>query len=701
MSNHQLLKTEADTAFKAGQLSKAIDLYSAALEAKPDWAAAHNNLAMVLRQQGDAQAAEAHFRASLDSEPDLVGALSNFGALLLEQSRLDEAEELLTRANNLQNENAGVAYNLGLLAIQHLNDAEAVQWFERATSLNPKLAVGFSNLGAAQRRLGLVTPALENLRKAIALEPNLFEAYLNLAMTLTTLGDHQQARTAGLRAVELRPDSPDAHYRLGNINNRIPDFEAAVQHFNRVLSLDPAHEEAANNRARPLTSLGQRTEAYRSFETALKIDPHYAATLSNLILFKQYDPDVAPEALYAEARAWNDRFAQPVSAPVPQAQYPVGDRPLNVGYLSPHFTRHPVGYFVEPVLRYHDDTAVKATCYADMSRPDDQSEKLHTHATAWHDVSALGHDALADRIRADGIDILIDLDGHSGPNRLPVFARRAAPLQITWAGYVGTTGLDAMDYLITDRRQTVDADLHLMTEQPVFMPGNYVTLAPIEDAPDIAPNPSAENGHVTFGCFNALDKINPHVVALWSDILNAVPDSRLKLITFDLGDAAVRTRIETLFAEHGVQARCLDLRGKVSRADLLSAYNTIDIALDPFPYSGGLTTLEALWMGVPVITRRDGDRFAARHSTTHLTAVGLTECIAENVQDYVARATALASNPDRRNHLRETLRGNMRISPVCDGVGFTRALEKAYRIMWQRHCAGDMLSPIMEDDLTV
>lgn len=630
MTDPEHLKADADAAFKAGRLGVAVDRYRLALAARPAWAAAHNNLAMALRQQGDVTAAERHFREALASEPDLVGALSNLGALLVEQGRLNEADDVLSRATYVQPASAGVLYNLGLLAQQRGDDEGAISLLQRATA--------------------------------------------------------------------LKTDFAPAFFTLGNLCLRVPDYTAALLHFDRALALNPSHKHAALNRAKALSGLGRSVDAYSSLRHARAIDPGFAVAHSNLIFKQQYDPNITPEALCAEARAWNNAHtSQAASLLHPKNVDP--NRVLRVGYLSPHFTDHPVGYFVEPVLGHHNPNKVSVICYSDSQAEGAHARKLRASNVTWHDVTSEKDDALAERIRADGIDILVDLDGHSGPNRLSVFARRAAPVQVTWAGYVGATGLDAMDYLITDSRQTVEADLALMTEQPVYMPGNYVALAPIESAPDIGASPSRDNGSVTFGCFNALDKINQRVIALWSEILSAMPNSRLRLITFDLGDSIVRARIERLFADHGVSADRLDLSGKLPRADLLAAYNTIDIALDPFPYSGGLTTLESLWMGVPVITKRDGDRFASRHSTTHLTAVGLTECIADGAEEYVTRAVSLAADTERRATLRQTLRETLCHSPVCDGPAFTHALEQAYRIMWQRLCAGEKPAPITESNL--
>ncbi len=703
MTDPDHLKSQADDAFRAGRLDDARDLYAQALAGRPGWAAAHNNLAMVLRAQGDRAGAEAQFRKALDSEPGLTGALSNLGALLVEQNRLADAAPCLDRARALAPNHAGVLYNCGTLAQARGDIAQAAQDFKASVDANPNYAPAYSNMGIALRRLGRLTEAEAALRKAVELAPTLFEAHLNLGGVLSlTHGDTEESRAVCARAIELNPNSPEAHYNMGNALMRVPDYEAALSHYDQTLALDPRHDEALNNRAKPLMALGRADAARESLARAVTLDPTYPAWHSNLVFHRHYDPRETAESLFAAARDWDKALSPSSPAPL-DTQDANPDRPLRIGYVGAHLTRHPVGYFLQPVLAAHDKTQVEAVCYANQVSADEMTDDLQTHAAEWHQIVNESDSALVDRIRADRIDILVDLDGHTSGNRLGVFARRAAPVQVTWAGYVGTTGVAAMDYLITDRRETPDGDLPLMTEQPVFMPGNYVTVAPFgdtppADVPDVRATRSAGEA-VAFGCFNNLNKINDSVIALWSDILSAVPDSTLCLITEQLADRAVLARITGAFSAGGIPSVRLDLRGKLPRAEVLAAYNTLDIALDPFPYSGGLTTLEALWMGTPVITRGDSGRFAGRHSVTHLTAVGVPELIARDAADYVRKAVALAQDAPRRGLYHETLREKMRASPACDGEGFTRALERAYRIMWQRACAGEDPAPIPENAL--
>jgi predicted O-linked N-acetylglucosamine transferase (SPINDLY family) len=365
---------------------------------------------------------------------------------------------------------------------------------------------------------------------------------------------------------------------------------------------------------------------------------------------------------------------------------PDPERRLRIGYVSKDFGRHPVGYFLLPVLSSHDHASVEVYCYSGRIREDDVTGRLRESADVWRSTTDLDDRDLASMVRDDSIDILVDLSGHTGGSRLLVFAEKPAPIQVSWAGYAGTTGLSTMDYLISDWRETPEGSDRWYVEKVVRLPDCYVCYEPPEYAPPVVPLPALKKGHVTFGCFNNLAKVRPGVVALWSKILREIPNARLLMITKQLSDPDTRRRYLEMFSAGGVGER-VDLSGDRPHIDLLAGYGEIDIALDPFPYSGGLTTLESLWMGVPVITL-GGDRFASRHSLSHLTAVGLPELIASGPDDYIARAVGLACDPERLATLRRELRPRMAASPLCDGSRFTRNLEDAYRYMWRSWCAG-------------
>jgi predicted O-linked N-acetylglucosamine transferase (SPINDLY family) len=398
-----------------------------------------------------------------------------------------------------------------------------------------------------------------------------------------------------------------------------------------------------------------------------------------------YTPGFDAEALYAEARRWASAHAEALREQRGYANDRSPNRRLRIGYVSSDLRQHPVGFFFAPVFTHHDKQAFELICYAGVRHPDALTAQFRACADRWHEVTALTDEALAEQIRADRIDILVDLSGHTRGHRLLTFARKPAPVQVTAGGHYDTTGMTAIDYLISDRFHTPVGAERYFSETLIRLPHDYICYGPPDYAPAVAPPPLSREGQVTFGCFNNLAKVTPEVIALWAKILQALPGSRLRLQTRELGDAATCARYHALFKDQGVAASCIELQGHIPHRQLLAAYSEIDIALDPFPYSGGLTTCEALWMGVPVITLT-GHCFAGRHSTSHLANVGLPELITTTPEAYVAVAIALAQDTDRLTTLRQDLRERLSTSPLCDAKGYTRALEAAYRGMWEKYC---------------
>ena len=422
------------------------------------------------------------------------------------------------------------------------------------------------------------------------------------------------------------------------------------------------------------------------FKQALACDPGYTEAHSNLFQAMHYAPGFDAEALSTEARRWATAHAEALTA---QALAHTNDRSphrrLRIGYVSSDLRQHPVGFFFAPVFTHHDKEAFELFCYAGVRHPDALTAQCQAGADHWYEVTALSDAALAERIRADRIDILIDLSGHTRGHRLLTFARKPAPVQVTAGGHYDTTGMTAIDYLISDRFHTPQGAERYFSEALIRLPHDYICYGPPDYAPAVAPSPLARHGYVTFGCFNNLAKVTPEVIALWARILHALPSSRLRLQTRELGDSATCARYHALFKEEGVAINRIELQGHIPHRQLLTAYGEIDIALDPFPYSGGLTTCEALWMGVPVITL-SGHCFAGRHSTSHLANAGLPELITTTPEEYVAVALALAQDADRLTTLRQGLRERLAASPLCDAAGYTRDLEAAYRGMWEKYC---------------
>jgi predicted O-linked N-acetylglucosamine transferase (SPINDLY family) len=407
---------------------------------------------------------------------------------------------------------------------------------------------------------------------------------------------------------------------------------------------------------------------------------------SNLIFHCHYSPTYGPLVLLRLARQWNDRHARSLAARrKPHRNDRNPDRRLRVGYVSGDFRVHPVGWFMTPVFAAHDRSAVEIFAYSASAYADDLTCRLRTSAGHWREVAGLSDSDLSAQVRDDRIDILVDLSGHTARHRLLALAEKPAPVQVT-AVVPGTSGVEAIDYFLSDRFETPPGSEAHFSEAVIRLPDGFHCYGPPDYAPDVAPLPAGANDAVTFGCFNNLAKVTASVVALWAKVLAAVPGSQLLLKTKALDDPDAQAWYRELAAAAGIALDRLMLAGGSPHAELLAAYGTIDITLDPFPYSGGLTTLESLWMGVPVVTL-SGETFAGRHSTSHLGNIGLPELISATPEEYVAIAAGLADDRDRLVDLRATLRARLAASPICDAKRYTRNLEAAYRQMWHAWCA--------------
>ena len=410
--------------------------------------------------------------------------------------------------------------------------------------------------------------------------------------------------------------------------------------------------------------------------------PGDAAAHAKALFCQQYVPGVTAADLLASHRQWDDRHGRPLQGPPPPVDDPRPDRPLRLGFLSQDLGMHPVGRLLLGTVEHLDRREFPLYYYNDRLTRDPLTERIAATAHARRDVRGRGDVELAQQIRADRIDILFDLDGYTS-SRMPVLARKPAPLQVAWLGYPGTTGLPAMDYLLADACEIPAGREADYSELILRMPHGYLCYAPPDDAPPVAEPPLAAAGCVTFGSFNNLAKINEPVIEAWSAILRRVPGSRLLLKFQGLQHPELADRYRRLFAAHGIEPARLVLEGHAPHAELLARYGAVDVALDPFPYSGGLTTCEALWMGVPVITL-PGDTFAGRHSLSHLSSVGLTETVAADRQAYVELAVRLAGDVARLAQLRRRLRPQMAASPLCDGPRFAAALAAQLLAAWQR-----------------
>jgi protein O-GlcNAc transferase len=498
-----------------------------------------------------------------------------------------------------------------------------------------------------------------------------------LGVLLIQLGDASQAIETLERAISLSPGSAILQSNLGAAHQLAGHSSLARKSLETAVALAPENAEALSNLGTALRGQGLLAEAADCFGRAVALQPNYAVAHSNLLLCLNYIEAITPADLFAEHLRWGEQQAPAIARP---ARRPTAGRPIRVGYVSPDLRDHSVSYFFEPLLRHHDPAIVQSVCYAGVARPDAVTARLQGMAGVWRSTVGISDAALADQIRADQIDILVDLAGHSSGNRLLTFARRPAPVQVTWLGYPNSTGLRAMDYRfvdsVTDPPGVAD---QWACEQLLRIPGGFLCYQPTEAAPEVAPPPVLRNGFVTFGSFNNPSKLTAATLAAWAHLLLSLPESRLLLKGQSFADPGARERFLGHFTGLGIAASRIDLRAQTaSTADHLALYGEIDVALDPFPYNGATTTCEALWMGVPVVTL-SGQRHAARVGASLLTQMGLSDWIAADLEDYRSIARALTQDPARLTATRGGLRARMAASSLCDGFDFARRVEALYR----------------------
>jgi protein O-GlcNAc transferase len=683
------------TAYQTGNLDQAVTLFRQTLELKPQYAEAHVSLGTALKDQGHLDEAAACCRRALELRPDYAEAQSDLGVVLKEQGKLDEAAACWRRAVALKPDYCLAHCNLGVALKAQGKLDEAIVCYRRALDLNPDYAEAHNNLGVVFNNQGKLNDAIACCRRAVELKPNYADAHNNLGVALHEQGQLGEAVVSFCRAIKCKPGYFVAYNNLGNAFKDLGQLEEATACGRRALELMPDYVEAHNNLGNVLKDQGRADEAVACFRRALELKPDFAMAHSNLLFALQYCHGATPTAL-AEAHAEYDRrHAAPLKERGPGcSELPVypssliphpssfishpSPRPLRLGFVSPDLGQHPVGYFLVRVLENLDPDEHATICYSDGSFSDNISQRLQAAASEWRNVRTMSDERLAEQIRVDRTDILFDLAGHTAHNRLLVFARRPAPIQITWAGYVGTTGLAAMDYLLADRYHVpIGAERHYR-EQVLRMPDGYICYDPPADAPAVNALPALDRGHVTFGCFNNPAKITSHVIGAWARILGRLPDSRLVLKFKGWNDPGVVRRYTEMFVAHGIDLGRLKFLGYSPHEELLAEYNRIDLALDPFPYCGGLTTCEALWMGVPVVTF-PGETFAGRHSLSHLSNVGLTETIAQDLAEYEELAVSLAGDMPRLAALRAGLRERVVASPLCDGKRFANNLAAILR----------------------
>jgi predicted O-linked N-acetylglucosamine transferase (SPINDLY family) len=634
--------------------------------------------------------------------------------------RLQAAEQIYRQVLEQDASNGDAIHLLGVLAHQVGKHELAVQYIRKAIALNPSQPSCWQNLAEAQRALGDLPQAIASFRRAIHLKPNYVEAISGLATALARHGQADEAIACYRQVLRLKPDWAEVHNNLSNQLKNHGRIEEAVAGYRRALQLKPDYAEAYSNLGNALSIQGNLTEAIGCYRRAvelkpdylgahtslgyalnaqgkladsiavhrraIELKPDYVRAHSNLVFVLAFSPDHDAESILEESLRWNQRHAEPLATSIlPHANDRSPDRRLRIGYVSPDFRDHCQSNFTVPLFSSHDHRNFEIFCYSDVPRPDSITERLRSHADNWRSIAGLTDEQAAQTIREDGIDILVDLTMHMADNRLLVFARKPAPVQVCWLAYPGTTGLSAMDYRLTDPYLDPPGlfDRHY-AEESIRLPDSFWCYDPLTNEPAVNPLPVLSNGFITFGSFNNFCKVNPGVLKLWARVLRAVDGSRLHILT---AEGSHRTQTLEVFEREGVAPDRVTFLAKRPRDRYLACFHDTDIVLDTFPYNGHTTSLDSFWMGVPVVTFV-GQTVVGRGGLCQLTNLGLPELIADTPERYVTIAAQLASDHDRLRRLRAGLRQRLQESPLMDAGRFARGIEATYRRIWQRWCAG-------------
>ena len=649
--NPNALHMQGMLALRAGKNERAANLISRAIQGDPTNPAYYGNLGLAMRRLGKATGAVACYKKALDINPDYFEALFGLGEIFQEQCDL----------------------------------RKALNYYEKAAIIKPEHAQTYVQMGHVHKEEGRFSDAVSAYEKALKVRPEFAEVYHHLAIVFREQQEFGKVIHCYREALKLEPNHPEAYHHMGfafQLQDRLSD---AVQNYRKAIEMNPEYAEAHNNVGVIYCTQGNLKEALFSFEKACKLKSGYAQAHSNLLMTMQYDPKTDDEMLFYEAKKWWKQCGLNPSRPSFQENVKEPHKRLRVGYVSPDFRQHSVSWFFLPLLKEHDRELVEIFCYSDAKKPDAITYRVKDLSDHWRSTAAMTDEMMARQIHRDHIDILLDLSGHTRNNRLTVFACKPAQVQVTWLGYPGTTGLPVMDYRITDAVSDPPGDTDLFhSEKLIRLPRGFICYSPPDRVTEVSRPPASATSGITFGSFNNPPKINQRVVSLWSRILHQTPRSNLLVKHKAFGDESTKLRYLDLFLKNGIPGERLRIMGHVpSVSEHLSTYDKVDIGLDTFPYNGTTTTCEALWMGVPVITRT-GNRHASRVGASIMNRVGLTELIAATENKYIEKAVRLAKDMNYLAELRDSMRKRMQESPLCDAISFAREMENAFFKMLEK-----------------
>uniref|UniRef100_A0A6B2KYC6 Probable UDP-N-acetylglucosamine--peptide N-acetylglucosaminyltransferase SPINDLY n=1 Tax=Arcella intermedia TaxID=1963864 RepID=A0A6B2KYC6_9EUKA len=645
---------------------KAMSYFQKAIEYHPRYSEAYSNMGVVLKELGKNREAIQYYQKALNINPNIPLAKFNISLALSDlatqiklQGNLKEAKSLYKQALFYNHRCWNATYNLAVIFSEEGRMDRALYYYHLTLEFNPECAIAYNNMGVIEKNLGNFEMAIKYYKKALEINPKIVQTLNNLGTLYMMQGLIEESYHYLKRAVEEDSSYVEAYNNIGILCRDEADIEKALYYYQKCIQLDPHTRNAGHNQ----------------------------------LLTYNYLPDFDPELQYKIHDEWARRFSASYKQYNTYNNSKQPNKTLKIGYISPDFFVHSVSYFIECMLKHYDKGYFQVFCYSNVARPDSKTEKFQGYVDKWRKVDGVNSCKVAEWIREDGIDILIELAGHTAGNRLDVMAHKPAPIQITWIGYPNTTGLKTIDYRFTDETADPVNTVQKFSEKLIRLPNCFLCYTPIDDPPPISPLPYLNNGFITFGSFNNLAKMTPLAFATWAEILKAVPKSRLVLKSKSFISPSVRSKILKIFTQHGLDTHQVDLLPLTSRTlDHLSSYALMDFSLDTFPYAGTTTTCEALFMGVPVITLLGGGfagkgPHAGNVGVTLLKRIqGMEEFICESVKDYINTAVKLAGNIPLLVELRAGLRGRLLESSLCDGKNFCKDVESEYRNLWRQWC---------------
>ncbi|MEQ1527510.1 MAG: tetratricopeptide repeat protein [Gallionella sp.] len=665
-----------------GQLDEAVLCYRRALSIQPNAVDTHNNLGTVLKDLGQLDEAVVCYRQALRLKPDYADAHYNLGNVYKEMKQLELAVESYQQAVQIKPDFAEAHSNLGSVFQVQWRIDEAQLCYQRAAELKPDVARYHLKLGGVLYALKQIYMAIESYQRALTINPNYAEAHNQLGLCLKANGQLDNAIVSYRRAIECDSNLASAYCNLGDALRASAQYDGALDNYRHALLLQPDSAGIYDSLGILFSEIGQCNDAQNFLRRSLDIDPDNFKTHSNLLFSMCYDPTNGPADYLAESLQYGQNVAKKIISRFTTWQCNPQPQKLRVGIVSGDLVGHPVGYFLENLLMHLGTSRIELIAYSNNPVADDLTARIQPYFDQWHPVYARNDQATAQLIYDDGIHVLLDLSGHTGNNNLPVFAWKPAPVQATWLGYFASTGVVEMDYLLADETGVPESQRSHFSETIWYLPNTRLCFTPPNADLPATLLPSLNQPALTFGCYQNLAKVNNAVLAAWSRIFAALPQARLRLASKQLGDTAVVAQLKQRLEQHGITKTRVSMHGSVSRQDYMASYAEVDMLLDTFPYPGGTTTCEALWMGVPTLTLA-GNTLLARQGASLLTAAGLPDWIARDEDDYVAKAIQFAGDLPKLAALRAGLREQVLASPLFNASRFAKHFEEALWGMWQ------------------